>query len=136
MMEINPTVAYEITNDLAIAFGFRLVDTNGVVKSDGTHPTYAKISRDMIGNSIDYGYNLALAYHPMDNLELAATYRSKVNLTVNGSADLSVLNGTSTYSGDASATIPLPTTFSAAAAYTFPSKTTVEFVYEVSYWSA
>jgi len=136
MMEINPTVAYEITNDLAIAFGFRLVDTNGVVKSDGTHPTYAKMSRDMIGNSIDYGYNLALAYHPMDNLELAATYRSKVNLTVNGSADLSVINGTSTYSGDASVTIPLPATFSAAAAYTFSTKTTVEFVYEVSYWSA
>jgi len=136
MMEINPTVAYEVTNDLAIAFGFRLVDTNGVVKSDGTHPTYAKMSRDMIGNSIDYGYNLALAYHPMDNLELAATYRSKVNLTVNGSADLSVINGTSTYSGDASVTIPLPATFSAAAAYTFSTKTTVEFVYEVSYWSA
>ena len=35
MMEINPTVAYEITNDLAIAFGFRLVHTNGVVKSSG-----------------------------------------------------------------------------------------------------
>ncbi|SFV51589.1 Long-chain fatty acid transport protein [hydrothermal vent metagenome] len=136
IMEINPTVAYEVTNDLAIAFGFRLVDTNGVVKSDGTHATYAKISRDMIGSSIDYGYNLALAYHPMDNLELATTYRSKVNLTVNGSADLSVLNGTSTYSGDASVTIPLPATFSAAAAYTFSTKTTVEFVYEVSYWSA
>ena len=43
----------------------------------------------MKGESIDYGYNLALAYHPIDNLELAATYRSKVNLTVDGKADLS-----------------------------------------------
>ena len=141
MMEINPTVAYEVTNDLAIAFGFRLVHTNGVVKSSGTAniPAAGGIgvaSRDMTGESIDYGYNLALAYQPIDNLELAATYRSKVNLTVDGKADLSWTKTGSTYSGDASVTIPLPATFSAAAAYTFPSKTTVEFVYEIAYWSA
>jgi len=136
LVEINPTVAYEITDDLAMAFGFRLVHSNGVVKSDGTHPTYAKISRDMKGDSIDYGYNFALAYHPTSNLELALTYRSKVNLTVDGSADLSVVNGTSTYSGDASVTLPLPATLILASAYTFPSETTVEFIYEISYWSA
>jgi len=136
IVEVNPTVAYEITNDLAIAFGFRLVHTSGVVKSNGIHPTYGRISRDMTGSSTDYGYNLALAYHPVKNLEIAATYRSKVALTVDGSADLSVLNGTSTYSGDASVIVPLPATFSAAAAYTFSTKTTVEFVYEIAYWSA
>ena len=147
IIEVNPTVAYKITNDLAIAFGFRLVHTSGVVKSSGTANLTSSglgvgiASRDMTGNSTDYGYNLALAYHPIENLEVAATYRSKVALTVEGSADLS-WNGltipatSSTYSGDASVTVPLPATFSTALAYTFASKTTLEFVYEIAYWSA
>ncbi|MDF1884170.1 outer membrane protein transport protein, partial [Sulfurimonas sp. SAG-AH-194-C21] len=141
IIEVNPTVAYEITNDLAFAFGFRLVHTTGVVKSSGIAniPPLGGVgvaSRDMTGSSTDYGYNLALAYHPIENLELAATYRSKVALTVDGNADLSWTPTASTYSGDASVTVPLPATFSAAAAYTFSTKTTLEFVYEIAYWSA
>ncbi|MDQ7067274.1 MAG: outer membrane protein transport protein [Sulfurimonas sp.] len=122
IIEINPTVAYEITDKLAMAFGFRMVHTSGVVKSSGTVniPTLGGLgvaSRDMKGDSFDYGYNLALAYHPTNDLEIAFTYRSKVNLTVQGDADLSwvgitVPAGSSTYSGDASVTVPLPATFS------------------------
>ncbi|MDQ7042863.1 MAG: outer membrane protein transport protein, partial [Sulfurimonas sp.] len=147
IIEINPTVAYEITDKLAMAFGFRMVHTSGIVKSNGTAVIHSSgatsvLARDLTGSSLDYGYNLALAYHPTSNLDLAVTYRSKVALTVDGTADLSStavpLAGipAGSYNGDASVTIPLPATFSTAVAYTFPSKTTVEFVYEIAYWSS
>ncbi|WP_434636783.1 outer membrane protein transport protein [Sulfurimonas sp. NW7] len=149
IVEVSPSVAYKITNTLALAFGFRAVHTSGVVKSSESAIVNASplatsyISRDLEGSSLDFGYNLALAYHPTKALELAATYRSNVNLTVEGSARLSstaALGGAipaGSYNGEASVSIPLPATLMLAGAYTFEkTKTTVEVVYEKAYWSA
>jgi len=147
IVEVSPSVAYEITDNLAFAFGFRAVHTSGIVRSSESaiiHESGATsyISRDLEGNSLDFGYNLALSYHPTKALELATTYRSNVNLTVEGSATLSstaTLGGAipaGSYNGDASVSIPLPATLILAGAYTFKTKTTVEVVYEKTYWSA
>jgi len=91
----------------------------------------------MSGDSFDYGYNLALAYKPTADLDIGLTYRSQVNLSEDGDADLVYANPVFTDGNyDASVTIPLPATASLALAYTLPSKTTVEFVYERTMWSA
>lgn len=129
ILEINPTVAFEVTDSLGFAVGFRVLKTHGVVKSTGA------VSRDMTGDSTDVGYNLALEYQPTSALELGLTYRSKVDLSAKGNARL--YSGTTlAYNGDVSVTLPLPATLSVAAAYTFSSKTTIEAVYEKTYWSA
>jgi len=129
VVEINPTAAFKINEKLAVAVGFRVVTTSGIVKSK------AAVSRDMTGDSIDVGYNLALAYKPTQALEFGLTYRSNINLSVEGEAKLYSPAGL-TYDGGASVTVPLPATLNAAVAYTFASKTTVEFVYERVNWSA
>ncbi len=143
IIEVNPTVAFELNKDLALALGFRMVNSSGVVKSKGTANLTSSglgvgvATRNMTGSSLDFGYNAALSYKATDDLEVAVTYRSKVALTMKGSADLSWTGtGASTYSGDASVVLPLPATLHTAVAYTFPTKTTVEFVYEIAYWSA
>ncbi len=142
VLEINPTAAFKINNKLGFAVGFRIVKTHGIVKSSGVTNIPAlgglgTASRDMTGDSTDFGYNLAVAYNPTSNLELGLTYRSKVNLTVEGNAKLatSYLGG-STYDGPADVAIPLPASLNAAVAYTLQSKTTLELVYERTYWSA
>jgi long-chain fatty acid transport protein len=95
----------------------------------------------MKGDALDFGYNLALAYKPTSNLELGLTYRSQVNLNVEGDATLSSTAvpaasiPAGSYNGGASVSVPLPASLNAAIAYTFPTKTTVEFVYEKTYWS-
>jgi long-chain fatty acid transport protein len=154
-VEINPTVALPIGDNIGVAVGLRVIHSKGIAKS--TSPI---ASRDMDGESIDFGYNIALAYKPTSELELGATYRSRVDLSVEGDAKLSytdtptaittdgptvgnftaitgLLAGT-TYASDSSAnvSVPLPATLSLAAAYTFPTKTTLELVYERTYWSA
>ena len=148
IVEINPTVAIPINDKVAFAFGFRAVHTSGIVKSNGTSevdafPLYSTVMRDLTGDSIDFGYNLALSYKPTSDLEMALTYRSQVNLTVEGDATLSSTTTTplpavtaGAYDGSASVTIPLPATASVAMAYTLPSKTTFELVYERAMWSA
>jgi long-chain fatty acid transport protein len=127
IIEVNPTMSYLVSDKFAIGFGLRGVYTDGVVKSNASNA----VTRDLEGDSIDFGYNLALSYKAMDNLTLSTTYRSKVDLTVEGKANL--VSGT--YNGGASVTIPLPASLALAMAYDF-DKTKVEFVFERTYWSA
>ena len=129
VIEVNPTASYKFSDDFAIGFGLRGVYSEGVVKST------AAASRDLTGDSIDFGYNLAMTYKPAKDMTLAATYRSKIDLTVEGNADL--------YSGavkvfdniGASVTVPLPASLALSASYVI-DKTTLEFVFERTYWSA
>lgn len=128
VIELNPTVSYAVNNKLALAFGLRALYSEGIVKSSST------ASRDLEGNSWDFGYNLALAYKPTDDLDIALTYRSNVDLTEEGNAKLYIGNA-KVYDGGASVEVPLPATFDLAIAYTLPTKTTLEFVYERAFWS-
>ena len=130
IIEVNPTMSYLVSDKFAIGFGLRGVYTDGVVKSDASG-IGSPANRNLTGDSIDFGYNLALSYKAMDNLTLSTTYRSKVDLTVEGEANL--VSGT--YNGGASVTIPLPASLALAMAYDF-DKTKVEFVFERTYWSA
>ena len=135
VIEVNPTASYKINDQFAVGFGVRGVYTDGIVKSDARDMNASSIARNLTGDSIDFGYNLAVSYKPEKDITLAATYRSKVDLTVKGNADL--------YSGSvkaydnigASVTIPLPASLALSAAYTI-DKTTVEFVFERTYWSS
>lgn len=130
IIELNPTVSYMVNDKFAVGFGLRGVYTDGVVKSNASG-LGSPANRDLEGDSIDFGYNLALSYKAMENLTLSTTYRSKVDLTVDGTANL--VSGT--YRGGASVTIPLPASLALAVAYDF-EKTKVEFVFERTYWSA
>ena len=133
VVEVNPTIALPIGDTVAVAVGVRLLHSSGIVKAT---PVDGAVSQDMKGDSIDFGYNVALAYKPMPNLEFGITYRSRVDLTEDGDADL--LYTPAGFSGNygARVMVPLPATVSVAAAYTFSTKTTVELVYEKNYWSA
>ena len=136
VIEINPTAAFKVSETVGIALGFRVLHTSGVVKvTPSANPAFP-VYQDMTGDSVDFGYNLALAYKPTSNIEVGVTYRSQVDLSVEGTAELS--HPTYAISGDydVSVTLPIPAVFSVAAAYTFPSKTTLELVYEKNYWSA
>ena len=160
-VEINPTAAFKLSDKVGVAVGFRMVNTSGVVKSNGVAPvalptppfpsntfSASQIKRDMTGNALDFGYNLAIAYKPTSELEFGLTYRSEVNLDVEGDAKLSstdvynpfppnnVVVPAGSYNGGASVSVPLPASLNAAVAYTFPTKTTVEVMYEKTYWSA
>lgn len=128
-VEFNPNVAYQLSQDISVAFGLRALYASGVVKSS------AAISRDLKGRSIDYGYNLALSYKPNEKWDFAATYRSKVDLTIKGSAKLYF--GTAlAYDGGASVSVPIPAELILATAYNINSDTTVEFAWERDFWSA
>ena len=132
VLEINPSVAFKISDTLSFATGFRVLYSQGIAKAI---PATGAVSQDMKGDSIDFGYNLALAYNPTKAVEVGVTYRSKVDLNLDGNANLQhPLLRTGNYTVNVS--VPLPAALNVAVAYTLASKTTLELVYERTYWSS
>ncbi len=129
-VELNPTIAKRINNNLAIGAGLRMIYSEGVVKSSAT-----AASRDMEGDSIDFGWNVALSYKPEVDTTLSATYRSKIELTEEGKATLSTGSTQLFTNIDTSVMVPVPAALNLAIAKKIEN-TTYEFVYEKTYWSA
>ena len=146
--EANPTVSYKFSNRFSAAAGARLIYSTAKVKSDGTilalMPTggvYTTISRDMDGDTTEVGYNLALAARPVDNLNLALTYRSEVDLDMDGEGTMYASPSFPSalpagfYRGPGSVSVPLPAVLALAASYTI-ERATVEVAYDRTFWSA
>lgn len=128
--EINPTISYKVSDKLSLGAGLRAVYAEGVVKST------AGASRDLEGDTTEFGYNLAVSYRPISNLTIAATYRSNIDMKLEGNAKLH-LGSTLMYDGYAEVEVPAPAVLSLAASYTCNAgKTTAEFVYDKTYWNA
>ena len=131
ILELNPTLAYKVSDNFSVGVGARMVYTKGVVRSDATDAG-TPLSRDMEGDDISFGYNIALHYKPTDDINLAATYRSNVSLKPEGDATLGYMGSYNTYG--ASVEIPLPAALVLAASKTW-GDLTVELNYERTYWS-
>lgn len=129
VVEINPTASYLVNDQFAVGLGLRGIYTTGEIKVNRT----GVYDNEMEADSIDFGYNLAMSYKPIQNLTLAATYRSKIDLTVEGDAKTTWLGAS--VNGGVGTQIPLPASLALAAAYTV-DKTTLELVFERTYWSS
>jgi long-chain fatty acid transport protein len=139
IVELNPSVAYKVSDNFSVGAGVRIIYSEGIVKSDSSltgGPIVAK--RDMEGDTVAFGYNLALAYRPTSDINVALTYRSNVDLEEEGEAKLYVnaINpATNFYDGDASVTVPLPAALNFAISKTWQDTFTLEFNYERTFWS-
>ena len=132
IIELNPVISYLISPELSIAGGLRAIYSKGIVKNDGS--TLKPVSRTMEGNTIEYGYNVALAYKPNKTNNLSFTYRSNIDLKEKGNAKL-YLSGTKVYDGGANVNVPLPAVLSLAYSIQL-DKTNIEIEYDRTYWSA
>jgi len=139
IIELNPSIAYKVTDNFSVGAGIRIIYSEGIVKSDSSltgGPVVAK--RDMEGDTVAFGYNLALAYKPTSDINVALTYRSNIDLEEEGEAKLFVnaINPAANfYDGDASVTVPLPAALNFAVSKTWNDTFTLEFNYERTFWS-
>jgi long-chain fatty acid transport protein len=133
IVELNPSFSYKINEQLSIGAGVRLIYSEGVVKSNGDEVA-TPIAREMEGDTLEFGYNLALSYQPSDSLRFGVTYRSEIELKEEGTATLTLNGLTATH--DADVTVPLPASLNIAVAADVTDNLTVEFNYERTFWSA
>lgn len=150
VIEFAPSVAYAINDQISIAAGPRAVYATGKTKNqvnDANITVAPGVSgeltakREIKGDSLDFGYNLALTYKPLEQWKLAATYRSKVNMTLKGNAKINSsftlpvpeLNGA--YDGQVTIDVPLPAILTLGTAYSWDDWTLL-FAYDRTFWSA
>ena len=131
--EINPSLAYKVSDTFAVAVGARVIYSEGEVYSDG-NDLGIPLKREMKGDTIEFGWNVALAWHPTPDIDVGITYRSKVDLKEEGTANLYLGGVGKQY--DAEVSVPLPAALNVAVAKTFDDRLTVELVYERTFWSA
>ena len=131
VLELNPVASYKLSDNFAVGGGLRLIYSEGIVKSDGE--AIKPIKRNMEGDTVEYGYNLAMSYRPTSDINMAVTYRSNIDLKEDGDANLYLGNIGKQHSADV--TVPLPAALNLAVSKTWQDKYTVELNYEKTYWS-
>jgi len=141
IIELNPSMSYKIADNLSVGAGLRLIYSEGIVKSNSAdahalNPLAPSAARDMEGDTIEFGYNLALAYRPTSDINIGMTYRSNVDLNEEGTAKISAAPYGTLYNDDASVEVPLPAALNIAISKTWDDRFTLEFNYERTFWSS
>lgn len=131
-VELNPVVSYKVNDNFSVAGGVRIVYSEGKVYSDGSDAGYP-LKREMEGDTVEFGYNLALLYKAPQDINFAVTYRSNIDLDEEGDANLYLGDIGKQYSSDVS--IPIPAALNIAISKTWNDTFTLEFVYERTFWS-
>ncbi len=129
VIELNPSFSYKVMDDFSIGGGLRLIYSEGVIKNDS-----ASATTDMEGDTVGFGYNVAVTYKPTADINFALTYRSNIDLDEEGTAVL-YSGDTLLYDGDASVSVPLPAALNVAISKTWQDTFTLELGYERTYWS-
>lgn len=133
VIELNPVASYKVSEKFAVGGGLRLIYSEGIVKSDGSGVN-VPAKREMEGSTVEMGYNLAVTYKATSDINLAATYRSNIDLGEEGEANLYLFGVGKQYGADV--TVPLPAALNLAVSKTWNEKYTLELNYERTYWSA
>jgi len=131
VIEVSPSASYKVADNFAVGGGVRLIYSEGIVNSDGG--AIKPLKREMEGDTVEFGYNLAMTYKPTSDINIAGTYRSNIDLGEEGQANLYLFGVGKQYSAEV--TVPLPAALNLAVSKTWQDKYTVELNYEKTYWS-
>ncbi|MBB5347074.1 transporter [Desulfoprunum benzoelyticum] len=132
VIDFNPTVSYRINDMVSISGGPRLLYSEARVETDARYVgTPAAMTVD--GDTTEWGYNLAVAVKPSEDLNFSATYRSNVDLDFEGDVDLFLGRTLPTRDGEVS--IPAPAVLTIAAAFKPAEALTVELSWDRTFWS-
>jgi len=135
VFDINPTVAYKFCEYFSIAAGPRLLYSSAQVSSNGVVvPPGITGARHMEGDTIELGWNVAMSARPVKDLNLAVTYRSEVDIDLDGDALLSTNTQAAPVNTGGSVSVPAPAVLAISGAYTL-DKLTVELTWERTFWS-
>ncbi len=132
MVLINPSVTYKLNQNFAVSAGVDILYSKGKVENDGTL-IGQPVTRVMDGDSIDYGFNVAAAWHLENGINVAATYRSKIKMSLDGDATLGLGPLSLDYKADVDVYLPAALTLAVSKEI---DKVTLEFVYERTFWSS
>lgn len=129
--DINPTVSYKINDMVSVAVGARGLYSQAEAIMDASPDAYISIDAD----SIDWGWNAAISVKPTEESNISLTYRSNIEISLDGDGSLMAGNGAMTMdTGIKTDSFPAPAVLALSGAYTF-DKLTVELTIDRTFWS-
>ncbi|MDO8281492.1 MAG: TonB-dependent receptor [Thermodesulfovibrionia bacterium] len=137
-ININPVVSYQVLPNLAIAAGFDYITLDASLEKKmnfGSTDGNQKFDGDGSG----YGFNLGILYDVNNDIAIGASYRSEVEIDVDGAASFSNIPvSLSAYfpNTDGKTTITLPEQIHAGVAYKGIDKLTLEAGIRWEGWSS
>jgi long-chain fatty acid transport protein len=132
-VEVNPTVSYSFRNMVSIAGGIRMLYADATARSDASG-IGVPLSRDMKGDTVEWGWNVAASVRPMKQMNISATYRSNIDMKFEDHDAKVNLMGTR-MTLDANVAIPAPAVFTLAFAYDIRENLNVEVGWDRTFWS-
>jgi long-chain fatty acid transport protein len=133
VIELSPAVSYRVSDKFAVGGGVRLIYSEGVVKNDA-RAIGKPAQREMEGDTIQLGYNLAMTYRPTPDVNMAVTYRSNIDLEEEGEANIYFSNVGKQYGAEV--TVPLPAALNFSVSQQINDTYGFELNYEKTFWSA
>lgn len=140
-VEANPTVAVYINDWLSIGGGVSCIYGKGEVENTLRSPYFplgglTSLDHSAEATDTQLGYNLALTLRPTERWNIAATYRSEVQLDLTGDGQIwATPNVVTPYIGGTALGLTLPAVFSIATSHTW-DKLTVELGWDRTFWSS
>jgi long-chain fatty acid transport protein len=132
-IEVNPTVAYSFKNMVSIAGGIRMLYADATARSDASG-LGLPLSRDMQGDTVEWGWNVAASVRPMKQMNISATYRSNIDMKFEDhDAKLNLMGTMVTL--DADVAIPAPAVLTLSFAYDIMDNLNVEVGWDRTFWS-
>lgn len=135
VLDMNPSVSYKINHMFSVAAGVRMIYGTAKVSSHAAVPGQGTLSREMDGDTFEFGYNLAISHTPNEDMNLSVTYRSNVDLDLEGDVVMgTTMGGPYAMATGGAVSIPAPAVLSVSLAYDF-GPATVELAWDRTFWS-
>lgn len=133
--EFNPSASYQFGEMFSVAAGLRMIYSEAQVTSYAQTANGMMLTRTMEGDATGWGYNVAASVRPTQDINLSVSYRSNIDLDLEGDVNLGT-NFPSPYrmATDGAVEIPAPAVFGLSMAYTM-GPATIDLTWERTFWS-
>ncbi len=137
LVNINPTVAWRLTDKLSLGFGVDFFKSRVVFRT--VDPNLGEVDLDVEGDG--WGYNAGLQWQASETVAFGLTYRSKVEVHHEGDLDIDgqpgmPIPGVVPFRGSADAELEFPESVTGAVAWWPSENLRIEFAAEYSDWSS
>lgn len=91
---INPNIAWKISDKLSVGGGLDLLLADAVLEKNLDFSSLPDGEQKFEGDGEGFGFNLGIAYRPTEDWSFGASYRSKIDLDIDGKAKFKLPAGT------------------------------------------
>jgi len=131
--EFNPNIAYKFNNDLSAAFGIAYIHLRATLEKTTFLGPLGDYNFRLSGDGDGWGVNAAVTYNFSESIHAGLSYRSRIKVDVDGTAELT--GGPAATSGSGSTSLTLPDLIQLGVSYKASDALTLNADLEYTLWS-